>query len=190
MKSTFSTPDYTRMALFAALICASSYIVVPLPFSPVPVTAQSLAVMLAGSLLSPLQACVTLLLFILLGSIGLPVFAGGASGPGVLMGPTGGYLIGFLAGAVVISILRGNSPGMIRFAVAQFIGGLVVVYLLGISRLAHVTGMPMAQAFMVGGLPFLPGDVMKVFLAALLAWKLSFHLKRVPQRHHSFPRDC
>lgn len=185
MKSTFHTIDYTRMSLLAALICVSSYIVVPLPFSPVPLTAQSLAVMLAGSLLSPLQTFFTLILFIILGAIGLPVFAGGASGPGYLLGPTGGYLAGFLVGAVVISLMKGNVPGILRFGLANFVGGLVVVYLIGVPRLAYVTGMSLHQAFLVGGLPFLMGDMIKVFLAAILAWRLAPHLRLQGQRSYS-----
>jgi biotin transport system substrate-specific component len=177
LKSLFHTVDYTRMSLLAALICVSSYIIVPLPFSPVPLTAQSLAVMLAGSLLSPLQTFVTVMLFILLGTIGLPVFAGGASGPGVLLGPTGGYLVGFLVGAVIISLLKSNTPGILRYWIANLIGGLIVVYAIGVPWLSRVTGMTLDKAFMVGALPFLPGDLIKVFLAASLAWKLAPQFK-------------
>ncbi|MDW7672054.1 MAG: biotin transporter BioY [Bacillota bacterium] len=165
------------MSLLAALICVSSYIIVPLPFSPVPLTAQSLAVMLAGSLLSPLQTFVTVMLFILLGTIGLPVFAGGASGPGVLLGPTGGYLVGFLVGAVIISLLKSNTPGILRYWIANLVGGLIVVYAIGVPWLSRVTGMTLDKAFMVGAFPFLPGDLLKVFLAASLACKLAPQFK-------------
>jgi biotin transport system substrate-specific component len=177
LKSLFCTADYTRMSLLAALICVSSYIIVPLPFSPVPVTAQSLAVMLTGSLLSPLQAFVTVLMFIFLGTIGLPVFAGGASGPGVLLGPTGGYLVGFLVGAVIISLLKSNTPGILRYGIANLVGGLIVVYAIGVPWLSQVTGMTLDKAFMVGVFPFLPGDLVKIFLAASMAWKLAPHFK-------------
>jgi biotin transport system substrate-specific component len=177
MKSSIHTIDYTRMALFASLLCVSSYIIIPLPFSPVPVTAQSLAVMLAGSLLSPFHAFLTVLLFIFLGMIGLPVFAGGASGPGVLIGPTGGYLFGFLIGVVVISLIKGKKPGIIRYGIANLTGGVLTVYALGIPYLSQTTGMAIQQAFMVGGLPFLMGDLFKVMIAAGLAWRLVPHLR-------------
>ncbi len=178
MKSRLNVIDTTRISLFASLICISGYLIIPLPFSPVPATAQSLAVMLTGSLLSPLHAFVTLLLFILLGIIGLPVFAGGASGIGVLFGPTGGYLAGFLFGAVAVSLLKGRKPDLLRYGLANLIGGIVVVYLLGILRLSQMTGMTLNNAFVVGAVPFLAGDVVKVFLAATIAWKTMPHLHR------------
>lgn len=178
MKSTFSTKDITRISLLAALICVSGYLIIPLPFSPVPVTAQSLSIMLTGSLLSPLHAFVTVLLFLLLGIIGLPVFAGGSSGLGILLGPTGGYLAGFVLGAVVISIVKGRKPALLRYGLANFLGGLVVVYVLGVLRLSQVTGMTLNNAFLVGAVPFLAGDMIKVFLAAVIAWKTIPHLQR------------
>ncbi len=178
MKLHLTTSDTTRISLLAALICISGYLIIPLPFSPVPATAQSLAVMLTGSLLSPLHTFVTLLLFILLGTIGLPVFAGGASGVGVLMGPTGGYLAGFLLGAVTISLLKGRKPALLRYGIANIVGGIVVVYWLGILRLSQMTGMTLNNAFVVGAVPFLAGDVIKVFLASTIAWKTVPHLIR------------
>ena len=178
MKSSFSISDITRISLLATLICVSGYLIIPLPFSPVPATVQSLAVMLTGSLLSPLHAFVTLLLFILLGTIGLPVFAGGSSGIGVLFGPTGGYLAGFVLGAVVISIVKGRKPDLLRYGLANLLGGLLVVYALGILWLSQMTGMTLNNAFMVGAVPFLAGDVIKVFLAATIAWKTVPHLQR------------
>ena len=182
MKKRLHTSDYTRMALMAALISVSGYLILPLPFSPVPVTAQSLAIMLAGSLLAPYQAFISVGLFILLGTIGLPVFAGGASGPGVMVGPTGGYLFGFLLGAIIISHLRGSHPGFFRFALANLAGGVIAVYLIGVPWLSQITNLSLQQAFMVGGLPFLAGDLTKVAIAAGLAWKLEPQLKRAVYR--------
>ena len=178
MKSHFTTRDTTRISLLAALICVSGYLIIPLPFSPVPATAQSLAIMLTGSLLSPLHAFAALTLFVFLGTIGLPVFAGGASGIGILFGPTGGYLAGFLFGAVTISLLKGKKPELLRLGFANAVGGILVVYLMGLFRLSQLTGMTLGNAFMVGAAPFLVGDVIKVFLAAGIAWKITPHLRR------------
>lgn len=178
MKSLFKTSDYTRISLMAALISVSGYIIIPLPFSPVPITAQSLAVMVTGSLLSPVHSMAALSLYVLLGLIGLPVFAGGASGVGVLLGPTGGYLVGFVLGAVVISVLKGRKPFLYRYAFANLTGGVVVVYALGVLRLAQVTGMTLGSAFMVGAMPFLVGDVVKVFVASVIAWKTAPHIQQ------------
>lgn len=178
MKSRLTTQDTARISLLAALICVSGYLIIPLPFSPVPATAQSLAIMLTGSLLSPFHALAALTLFIFLGIIGLPVFAGGASGFGVVLGPTGGYLAGFLCGAVTISLLKGKKPNLPRIIFANAVGGILVVYLMGLLRLSQLTGMTLGNAFMVGAAPFLVGDVIKVFLAAGIAWKIAPHLRR------------
>lgn len=173
MKSKIRTNDYIRISFFSTLICISSYIIIPIPFSPVPVTAQSLAVMLTGSLLAPGHAFLTVFLFILLGFIGLPVFAGGGAGPGVLFGPTGGYLIGFLAGAMIISFLRGKNPGILQYGAANLIGGLFTVYAIGVPFLALATGMSLKSAFFAGVIPFITGDLMKVIMSTMIAWKLS-----------------
>lgn len=178
MKSRLTTQDTARISLLAALVCVSGYLIIPLPFSPVPATAQSLAIMLTGSLLSPFHAFVALTLFIFLGIIGLPVFAGGASGIGVLFGPTGGYLAGFLIGAVTISLLKGKKPNLFRFVIANAAGGILVVYLMGLFRLSQLTGMTLGNAFVVGAAPFLMGDVIKVLLAAVITWKITPHLRR------------
>ena len=178
MKSRLTTQDTARISLLAALICVSGYLIIPLPFSPVPATAQSLAIMLTGSLLSPFHTFATLTLFIFLGIIGLPVFAGGASGFGVLLGPTGGYLAGFLVGAVTISFLKGKRTNLLRFVFANTVGGILVVYLMGLLRLSQLTGMTLGNAFMVGAAPFLAGDVIKVLLAAVMTWRITPHLRR------------
>ena len=103
MHTRISVYDCTRIALLTALIAVSSYIVIPLPFSPVPVTGQTLAIMLCALLLTPKQATFTLITYSFIGLSGVPVFAGGAAGPGVILGPTGGFIIGFIPMAFFIS---------------------------------------------------------------------------------------
>lgn len=162
--------DLTRVALFAALTAVFSYIVVPLP--PVPVSAQTLAVMLAGTLLGSRNGALSQVLYVLLGSIGLPIFAGGSAGLGVLFGPTGGYLWGFIIGAYVIGKIIEKTSGTIYWKVfALIIGGIGIIYFFGVLQLMIVTGMTLFQALSAGMLPFLPGDILKVIVAALLAKK-------------------
>ena len=92
-KSRFNTLELTKMGLLTALICVSAYIVIPLPFSPASLTAQTLVVNLIALLLTPRQAAFTIIVYIFLGLTGLPVFSGGVGGPGKLFGPTGGYIM-------------------------------------------------------------------------------------------------
>jgi len=164
-------------ALFAALTGVLSYVSIPMPFSPVPVTGQSLGVMLAGGVLTTRQAGLSMITFLLLGIVGVPVFAGGAAGLGVLAGPAGGYLVGFVLGAMVITLLRGNNQ-LPRLILALLVGGLVVVYIPGTLWLSRVTGLDIKAAFSIGVLPYLPGDSLKVAIAMVAAAKINRLLGR------------
>jgi biotin transport system substrate-specific component len=165
------------ISLFATLIAVSGYIAIPLPFSTVPVTAQTLAVMLAGGLLPVGHAAASIVVFLLMGAIGLPVFSGGAAGLGIIIGKTGGYLIGFLAGAVFISACKGKRPGFIKLLTVNAIGGILIVYVFGVMWLNYVTGMGMSKAVIFGALPFIPGDIVKIVIAAILTGRLAKHIK-------------
>ncbi|MHB1126812.1 MAG: biotin transporter BioY [Bacillota bacterium] len=169
MPKELSTRDIVYPALFAAITAVLGYVSVPLGFSPVPISAQTLAVMLAGSILSTRQAALSMITFLLLGIAGVPVFAGGTAGIGILLGPRGGYLIGFLVGAVIISLLKGKNNSVIRTATANVIGGVIIIYLLGVPWLKLITGMGWDKAVLSGALPFIPGDIFKVVVATLIS---------------------
>ncbi|KAB3527659.1 biotin transporter BioY [Alkaliphilus serpentinus] len=179
MFKNLSLRDITYSAVFAALICILSYVYLPIPFSTVPITGQTLGIMLAGSLLKTRQAVLSVLIFLIIGFIGIPVFAGGASGISVLMGPTGGYLIGFLIGVMVIGLLKGSKNQLVRITAANIIGGIIVVYVLGVSWLSYSTGMDLKSAFVAGALYFLIGDIVKVAIASTLAVTLNKQLKKI-----------
>jgi len=156
--------DLILPALLAALTGILSFVSIPIPLSPVPVTGQSLGVMLAGVLLTPRQAGLAMAAFLLLGIAGAPVFSGGTAGLGVLAGPTGGYLLGFILGAIVIALLRGKK-GLPRLIAAVIIGGLLAVYIPGVLWLSRVTGLGIKGAIAAGVLPYLPGDFVKATAA-------------------------
>src|SRR5690606_2034442 len=103
-----SINEMTKISLCAALLCISSYIAFPIPFTPIMITAQTIAVNLLALVLSPAHSAISVMLFMLLGIIGLPVFAGGNSGLGALFGPTGGFIIGFLFSAIAIGYFKGK----------------------------------------------------------------------------------
>lgn len=160
--------DFIYPAMFAALTAVLGLISVPLPFSPVPVSGQSLGIMLAGSILTTRQAALSVLTFILIGAVGVPVFSGLTGGLGMLLGPRGGYYLGFLIGVIVIALLCRQSRSPWRLALANLIGGIVIVYVFGVSWLSVVTGMGIDKAIVAGALPFIPGDLFKVFLASFI----------------------
>ena len=165
MSQTNQLKDMIYAGLFAAFIAVMGWVAIPLPFSPVPITGQSLAVMLAGSLLTVRQAAFSVLTVILAGAVGAPVLAGGSGGLGVVIGPRGGYLLGFLIGVILIGLLKGSGQKLWRLALANFVGGIIAVYLPGMLWLSAVTGMSLQQALIAGVLPYLPGDLGKVVVA-------------------------
>jgi biotin transport system substrate-specific component len=167
--------------MFSSLIIILSFLKIPLPFSPIPLTGQTFAIMLTGLVLSPIQAFIAVGVYILLGLVGIPVFSGGTSGIGVLAGPTGGYLIGFLIGAVVISIIRNNKDNILRMAIAGAAGGIVVVYLTGVFWLSQVKGLDIIKAFSLGAVPFIPGDIFKLIVAVIVAQRVNARLKSSKQ---------
>ncbi|NLG86955.1 MAG: biotin transporter BioY [Firmicutes bacterium] len=161
------------IALFIALLTALGYVNIPLPFSPVPLTGQTFGVMLAGMLLGSRLGFITLLVFDLTGLV-FPVFAGAAGGIGKLLGPTGGYILSWPLAAAVIGLLveREQHPDWIRFFLANILGGVLIVYSLGVLQLSLVTGMGLIPAFISGALPFIPGDLIKCAVAAAVGLRL------------------
>ena len=167
-----SARDLAQIAVFAALIAALTLPgAIPIGIG-VPITLQTLGVMLAGAILGARKGALAVTVYVVLGLAGLPILAGGAGGLGVLVGPTGGYLLGFIPGAFVIGWLAERLTPRLKFwtlLIATVTGGIIAVYLVGIPWLAAVTGMPIGAAIVAGGLPFLLGDVIKAIVAALVA---------------------
>lgn len=149
----------------SVLMALMAQIVIPLPFTPVPITGQTFGVLLTGALLGSRRGALSVVLYLLEGVLGLPVFAGGASGPGRLLGPTGGYLLGFVAAAWVTGYLceRGWDRRVLSATLAMGIGN-GVIYLFGLLWLAYFVGP--GRALMAGLWPFIPGDVVKIAMAA------------------------
>ena len=162
-------------SLFGALTALGAYMIIPLP--PVPITLQTVFLGLAGTLLGGRLGALSQTVYLLLGIIGLPVFAGGKAGLGVLFGPTGGYLIGFVAAAFVIGKLTAmkTRPGF-AWLCFSIISGEAVMYGFGFLQLALVARLAPLQALAVGLLPFLPGDGIKILLTAWVALKLQDRL--------------
>ena len=166
------TRDLVHVALFCALLAALGLLPpLALPFFPVPITAQTLGVMLAGSTLGARKAGLVLVLFHVLVAAGLPLLAGGNGGLVVYPGPTGGYFVGWLPAALVIGALTERFWEKLtvpRAFAINVLGGIAVIYAVGIPWLAAVTGLPLAQAAL-GSLLFVPGDCVKAALAASAA---------------------
>ncbi len=167
--SVSKTAEMTKIALLVAMNCVSAYIVIPLPFSLSPIALQTMFVNLVAFLLTPRQTFMTMLVYILIGLAGIPVFTGGTAGPAKLFGPTGGYIFGFMVAAVLIALLRGSEYSFKRYSIIGIGVGIPVIYLLGALQLKFVTGMDWQAAVVTGVLPFVPLDVVKCLAAAFLA---------------------
>lgn len=161
-------------AVMVAVLTVLSLVAIPLPISPVPVTLQTLGVFLAGGLLGPGWGALAVVAYVVVGVAGVPIFAGGEAGLGVILGPKGGYVLGFLCAAILVGLgarAAGSDRRGARGVMLLIIGlvtGTAAVYVCGAGWLMLVTGMETRQAVLVGVLPFLPGDVLKIAAAAVV----------------------
>jgi biotin transport system substrate-specific component len=168
--------DLILTALGALFVAALAQVKIALPFTPVPLTGQTFAVLLVGAVLGSRRAAASMALYIALGAFGLPVFAGGASGVAYLSGATLGYLVGFVLGAYATGLLaeRGLERSM-QTSILPFLVGTVVIYFCGVAWLTVVLGS-LSKALAAGLIPFLIGDAIKLVAAALVlpgAWRLA-----------------
>lgn len=173
------TRSGVTIVLGAGLTALAAQLSFPVPGSPVPVTGQTFAVLLTAAALGPARGLAAQALYLVMGAVGLPVFAGAGHGTGVIFGASGGYLIGFLAAAAITGYgaRRGADRSPMRtlllFALAS-----VVIYAIGTTWLCLDTGMSAGAGISAGVTPFLPGDTAKALLAAGLlpgAWWLAGH---------------
>jgi biotin transport system substrate-specific component len=173
--------DVVLVLCGSLLIALSAQISFWLPFSPVPVTGQTFAVLMAGVLLGANRGALCIFAYLIEGAIGLPVFAGGRAGLVWMFGPTGGYLVGFVFAAWIVGRLceRGWDRNVLKTILAMLVGN-VCLHLFGVLwlswlALASGSGINLAGILSVGVYPFIAGDVVKIFLAAVMlpcGWKL------------------
>lgn len=160
-------------SLFTALIIVGGYISFPIPLSPVPIVLADFFAMLAGLILGASSggACVGLFLF--LGALGLPVFAGGKSGLAVLFGPTGGFLFGYLVCAIVIGLISQTGKASFFKNLVALIAGNLILYGMGVPWLKVFLKLSWEKALAFGLLPFTPGTIIKIIIALSLSRILS-----------------
>jgi len=165
-----TTQLFVLSALMCALCCVLSQVQLPLP--PVPVSLSLLAVHLCGALLPVRYSAAALLAYLLLGTAGLPVFAGFLSGPSALFGPTGGYLFGYILCAAIEGLLLAHLPFTRRSLLLSMALGTLACYALGMIWFMALTGTPLWSALASCVFAFIPGDVVKILLAVSLSMRL------------------
>ncbi|MFW6437473.1 MAG: biotin transporter BioY [Armatimonadota bacterium] len=179
LTSRISIPALSRRHLLivagtiaaAVLTALATSLKIPLPFSPVPVTGQTMTVLIAGALLGPMAGSLSQVLFLALGATGATAFAGGA-----LSGVTGGYLIGFVFAAFLVGAVARRTDSTLAVGAAMAAGSAVIL-IFGAAWLCIAQGMSVTQALTLGVLPYLAGDAMKVF-GALAVWRGSASIRR------------
>ena len=157
-------------ALFAALTAVCSQIQIPLPM--VPINLALLAVHLAGALLGAKWGALSMTAYALLGVVGAPVFAGFSSGPAVLFGKTGGYILGYILCALLVGLLSRRLGFTFPKLCLSMVIGVAVCYVFGTAWFMVISGLNLATSLSYCVLPFLPGDAVKILLAAFLALRL------------------
>jgi biotin transport system substrate-specific component len=154
-------------SLMAALTAVGAYIHVPI--GPVPIVLSTLFVLLSGLLLGSRWGLASMCLYLFVGAIGIPVFAGGKGGVAHFLGPTGGYLFGYVLAAWLTGFIAERSRGILIFEILSVLMGSLAIYSLGVPWLKMVTQMSWPKTFMVGMVPFLIGDAVKASVALILA---------------------
>jgi len=155
----------------ALLVALGAQAAIPLPMTPVPLTLQGPAVLVVGGLLGPALGASSMVFYLWLGAIGLPVFAPvGAPGLARLMGPTGGYLLAFPVAAAIVGQIARDGRSWPRLAIGLLLG-LAAIYAGGIDQLAALGG-DLSTAVRIGSMPFLVIDLCKLVIAGLVVWRL------------------
>ena len=158
---------------FIAFTALGAFVRIPLPFTPVPITLQTFFVLLAGALLGKRLGTLSQLGYVLLGGLGLPIFAGATGGLILLFGPTGGYFLGFILAAYVVGrVLSIKEKANFGWVVLAMAVGSLIIYLLGAIHLALFAHLGVKKALLLGVFPFIPGDILKLLAASSLYCKL------------------
>ena len=164
------TKEMILVSMFAALTAISAQVTIPLPISPVPVTMQELAVCLAAAILGSRLAVLSQLIYIAVGIIGMPVFSGSTAGLARLIGPTGGYITGFLLSSFVIGKIVEQRPlPTLPGTFLAMLCGLIVIYTCGMLQLSLVLGISLKAAFISGVVPFIGMAIIKIAVGAAVA---------------------
>lgn len=166
------TKQLTLFSLFAALTAILSQISIPLPFTPVPINLATLSVLLSGAILGKKGGAISQIVYAILGAVGLPVYANFLSGIGILIGPTGGYIIGYIIAAFVVGIIVEKSEKNLGTYLLSMCLGIIACYILGTAWFMYITNNNLISALTLCVLPFIPGDIIKIIFGAFIANRL------------------
>ena len=173
-----STASLTLIGLMTAVTCILGPLSIAIPISPVPISFTNLAIFFSATILGWKKSTISFIVYLLIGFIGVPVFSYFTSGPAKLLGPTGGYLIGFIFLAMIAGLFVDKFPDKIYMHVLGMVLGSIVPYLLGSGWLAYQADMSFKAALFAGVIPYIPGDIVKIIIAAVLGTTVRKQVKR------------
>ncbi len=162
------TRELTKVACMAALICVASFVYIPLPFTEARISLMPFMVELVGLILSPVQAGVSILVYLIIGILGLPVFAG-VGGLGKILGPSGGYYWGFVPAAVAVSLCKGKKYNCVRYILVCIFVGITIMYVPGAIQMKHQLHLPWMAVLIKSVFPFIALDIVKAVAAGIIA---------------------
>lgn len=177
--SKLTTKELTLIGLMTAVTCILGPLSFPIPFSPVPISFTILALLLSLYILGTRHAFISYVVYFLLGLAGLPVFSGFSGGMGKVAGPTGGYLIGFFLLIPIAGFFIDKWPGKKHLTVAGMVLGVVVCNTFGTVWLSHLLGISFTAGLASGVIPYIPGDLAKIIIAAVIGPVLHKAVRRV-----------
>lgn len=175
MSLKFSIKEMSTVAIFSALTAILAQISIPLPFSPVPITFQIFAVYISSIILGSKLGTLSQIIYVLLGAIGIPVFANFSGGLHFILGPTGGYILSYPIIAFIIGKILEKKQSFI-ITVLGLLFSLIVCYFIGVLQLSIITKITIQKAILVGALPFIPLDIVKIIIAYLIGVKVRVSL--------------
>ena len=177
-KTIFTVKQLAIVGLMTAIICVLAPLALPIPFSPVQISLGTLAIYFVLTVLGLKLGTISVVIYILLGLAGLPVFASFKSGPGTLFGPTGGYIIGYIFMALICGVFIDKWGDKLLLCFLGMILGTAALYVFGSFWLAFELSYTLPQAFMAGAIPYIPGDLIKLVIAVILGRQLRKRLQK------------
>lgn len=176
-KKKFDTKALTLIGVMTAVICIMGPLSVQLPVSPVPISMGTLAIYFVIYVLGMKKATISCCVYLLIGFVGIPVFTGFSSGPAKLLGPTGGYMLGYIFMALICGFVI-DRTGNVFFCFLGMLLGTAVLYFFGSAWLAYQAGKTFLEALAIGALPFIPGDLAKIVIAMIAGAQIKKRLRR------------
>lgn len=167
-----TTKNIILCAIFAALTAILSQISIPLPFTPVPINLAMISVFIAGGLLETKVSAISQLVYVIIGAIGVPVYANFTGGLGILVGPTGGYIVGYIITTIIIGVIVKRLGNSIYSYTVAMVVGILGCYFVGTVWFMYITQNGLIEALIMCVVPFLIGDMLKIILSVFLVKKL------------------